>query len=158
MQWSEVKFSTTVIPKKKKNSNNDRWYFIYRAAYALSLELPSPITISARTMTKPELYTADLQARQLAVPQHRCKRSSSWISTASEQHKDSCVCGAVGARTALEALRLYLGCVRLCALQIDIYLFTYLRLSSVYRYFWDYPFLYFSFFLFSTVLVVGSVW
>ena len=48
-------------------------------------------------------------------------RSSSWISTASEQHKDSCVCGAVGTRSALEALRLYLGCVRLCALQIDIY-------------------------------------
>ena len=48
-------------------------------------------------------------------------RSSSWISTASEQHKDSCVCGAVGTRSALEAVRLYLGCVRLCALQIDIY-------------------------------------
>ena len=33
------------------------------------------------------------------------------ILTASEQHKDSCVCGAVGTRSALEALRLYLGCV-----------------------------------------------
>jgi len=35
-------------------------------------------------------FQLSANCRQLAVPQHRCKRSSSWISTASEQHKDSC--------------------------------------------------------------------
>jgi len=59
-------------------------------------------------------FQLSANCRQLAIPQHRCKRSSFWISTASEQHKDSCVCGAVGTRSALEALRLYLGCMRLC--------------------------------------------
>ena len=69
------------------------------------------------TRLKIRRFQLSANCRQLAVPQHRCKRSSSGISTASE---DSCVCGAVGTRSALEALRLYLGCVRLCALQIDI--------------------------------------
>ena len=31
------------------------------------------------------------------------------------------VCCAAGTRSALEVLRLYLGCMRICALQIDIY-------------------------------------
>ena len=63
-----------------------------------------------KTRHKTDQYTIDTELR-----------------TASEQHKDSCVCGAVGTRSALEALRLCLGCVRLCALQIDIYIYSEVR-------------------------------
>ena len=80
-----------------------------------------PHCLSFFTSDSSRRFQLSANCRQPAVPQHRCKHSSSWISTASEQHKDSCVCGAVGTRSALEALRLYLGCVCLCALQIHIY-------------------------------------